>query len=92
MKTTLDLPDELMRAVKIRAVEENKRLKETVADLLAHGLARQRGAPMPARRRVELPLVECAHRSRPGEEMTPDRVAEVLLEEEDESRRAAALR
>jgi hypothetical protein len=34
------------------------------------------------RRRVKLPLVECAHEARPGEEMTPERVADVLLEEE----------
>lgn len=34
------------------------------------------------RRRVKLPLVECAHEARPGEEMTPERVAEALLEEE----------
>jgi len=34
------------------------------------------------RRRVKLPLVQCAHKAPPGEEMTPERVAEVLLEEE----------
>jgi hypothetical protein len=34
------------------------------------------------RRRTKLPLVECAHEARPGEEMTPDRVADVLLKEE----------
>ena len=33
MKTTLDLPDDLMRAVKVRAVEENRKLKTLVADL-----------------------------------------------------------
>ncbi|HWN43484.1 MAG TPA: hypothetical protein VNW71_14745 [Thermoanaerobaculia bacterium] len=49
MKTTLDLPDELVR------------------------------------RRLKLPLVECAHEARPGDEMAPERVAEVLLDEEAES-------
>jgi hypothetical protein len=89
MKTTLDLPDDLMRAVKIRAVEENRRLKHTVADLLKRGLAEKPDAPAPPRRHVRLPLVECAHAARPGEEMTPERVAEVLLEEESGVRRAA---
>jgi plasmid stability protein len=42
MKTTLDLPDDLMRAVKIRAVHEHKKLKDTIAELLRKGLARQR--------------------------------------------------
>jgi hypothetical protein len=35
-----------------------------------------------ASRRVQLPLVECLHHARPDQEMTPDRVALVLLEEE----------
>jgi plasmid stability protein len=88
MKTTLELPDDLMRAVKIRAVEENKKLKDAVADLLRRGLA-QEGSQPKARRRIELPLIECAHEARPVEEMTPERVAQVLLDEEAESHRAA---
>jgi plasmid stability protein len=39
MKTTLDLPDELMREVKIRAVHEHKKLKDTIAELLQKGIA-----------------------------------------------------
>ncbi len=89
MKTTLELPDDLMRAVKVRAVEENRKLKDTVAELLRRGLARGPGGPAKAGRRVKLPLVECAHEARPGEEMTPERVAEVLLEEEAERHREA---
>lgn len=86
MKTTLDLPEELVREVKIRAVQENRRLKDTVADLLRRGLAQER-RPATVLRRVKLPLVECAHEARPGEEMTPERVADVLLEEEAEAYR-----
>jgi plasmid stability protein len=86
MKTTLDLPEELVREVKIRAVQENRRLKDTVADLLRRGLSQER-VPDKVRRRVKLPLVECAHEARPGEEMTPERVAAVLLEEEAEAYR-----
>jgi plasmid stability protein len=82
MKTTLDLPDDVMRAVKIRAVQENRRLKDTVADLLRRGLAQAPRTPSTVRRRVKLPLVKCAHPARSGEEMTLDRVADVLLEEE----------
>jgi hypothetical protein len=82
MKTTLELRDDLVRAVKIRAVEENRRLKDTIADLLRHGLAQKRGLPATARKGLKLPLIECAHEARPGEEMTPERVAKVLLEEE----------
>ena len=34
MKTTLELPDELMRRIKIRAVNRNQKLKDTIAQLL----------------------------------------------------------
>ncbi len=49
MKTTLDLPDKLMREVKIRAVHEHKKLKHTIAELLQKGMAVDR------RRRDKLP-------------------------------------
>jgi plasmid stability protein len=87
MKTTLDLPDDLVREVKIRAVMENRKLKDAVADLLRQGLHQRRPGPR-LRHRVALPLVQCARTGRPGQEMTPDRVAAILLEEESEARRA----
>jgi plasmid stability protein len=87
MKTTLDLPDDLMREVKIRAVQENRKLKDEIADLLRRGLSRKPVDPCVAGQRVHLPLVECSHEARPAEEMTPDRVADILLEEESETQR-----
>jgi plasmid stability protein len=39
MKTTLDLPDDLIREVKIRAVHEHKKLKDTIAELIRKGIA-----------------------------------------------------
>lgn len=38
MKTTLELPDDLIREIKLRAVREGRRLKEVVTDLLIAGL------------------------------------------------------
>ncbi|HZL36280.1 MAG TPA: hypothetical protein VFC78_13260 [Tepidisphaeraceae bacterium] len=38
MKTTLDLPNELIKEVKLLAVHEGKKLKDAVADLLRRGL------------------------------------------------------
>ena len=87
MKTTLDLPDDLMRAIKIRAVKENRKLKDAIADLLKRGLAREPIQAKP-RKRVRLPLVRCAHAAARGEELTPDRVAAVLIEEEAKAHRA----
>ncbi|MGH9322568.1 MAG: antitoxin [Vicinamibacteria bacterium] len=88
MKTTLDLPDDLMRAIKMRAVKDNRKLKDAIADLLKRGLARE-PTPAKVRHRVRLPLVRCAHEARPGEEMTAERVAEVLLDEEADAARGA---
>lgn len=39
MKTTLELPDHLMRAVKIRAAKTDRKLKDVVAELIQRGLA-----------------------------------------------------
>lgn len=77
MKTTLDLPDELMRTIKIRAAQQDRKIKDVVAELLRRGLA-QPETPT-AQRRVRLPLVRCGGA---GTEMTPDRVNAALLDQE----------
>lgn len=82
MKTTLDLPDDLVLAVKLRALKENRKLKDMVARLLRQGLERRSERPPTAGNRVALPLVECAHGASSGGEMTPDRVADELLTQE----------
>lgn len=38
MKTTLELPDELMRKLRIRAAESDRRLKDVVTEVLERGL------------------------------------------------------
>ena len=38
MKTTFDLPDELVREVKLRAVVQGRTVKDLVADFLRQGL------------------------------------------------------
>ena len=47
MKTTLDLPDDLVRRMKIRAVQEGRTLKRLVAELLSRSL-NAAAVPMPA--------------------------------------------
>jgi hypothetical protein len=84
MKTTLELPEDLMRAVKLRAVRENRKLKDAVAELIRCGLSQKAARPGKLRRRVKLPIVHCARRARRTEEMTPERVARALLLEETE--------
>ena len=40
MKTTLDIPDDLMRAAKVRAAQDNVTLKQLVSDALREALSR----------------------------------------------------
>ena len=41
MKTTLELPDALMRRVKVRAANTDRKLKDVVTDLIEQGLREQ---------------------------------------------------
>ncbi len=46
MKTTVELPDELMRRIKIRAAASDRKLKDTVEELIRRGLdAAEAGSP-----------------------------------------------
>ena len=96
MKTTVDLPDALVKQVKIRAVRAGRKLKDEVADLLRKGLAADADSEPVARapiitrdKKTGLPLIECKHVAAPDEEMTPGRVADILLTQESEWHHAA---
>jgi plasmid stability protein len=87
MKTTLELPDTLVKQVKLRALRDGKKLKDAMADLLRKGLAAEEGittksTTLKRDKKTGLLRIECKHAARPGMEMTPERVAEVLLEQE----------
>ena len=86
MKTTLDLPDALVKQVKLRALQDGRKLKDAVADLLRKGLAADSAlaaAPVVARdKKTGLPVIECKQAASPQNELTPERVAEVLLDQE----------
>jgi len=78
MKTTLDLPEALVREIKLRAVKKRQKLKDAVAELLRKGLAAAEDqepdalGPMVTRdKKTGLPLIECKHAASPEEEMTP---------------------
>jgi len=89
MKTTLDLPDALVKQVKLRAVRQGRKLREMVADLLRKGLAaaaaEEAKAPAPVVTTDTgsgLPVIECRRAPSPEEGLTPDRLAEILLAQE----------
>lgn len=55
MRTTVDLPDDLIRTVKARAAERGESLKEFFARAVAHEARTMAGSPDSTR--VRLPLV-----------------------------------
>jgi plasmid stability protein len=83
VKTTIELPDELFRALKVRAASEGRLLKDVMTEVVRRGLAAPEPSGGGARaRRVQLPLVECAHPASPEQEITPERAAGILLDAE----------
>jgi hypothetical protein len=96
MKTTLDLPDVLIKQVKLHAIHQGRKLKDAVADLLRQGLAvatkAEPDVTAPAvikDKQTGLPLVRCKKTASPQEELTPERVAEILLTQETDWHHAA---
>lgn len=78
MKTTFDLPPELLREMKLRALNEGRKLKDVAADLLKKGLACQDSPAPPPHAKPEikiqtngLPVVRCAANA-PAKRMTAD--------------------
>jgi len=45
MKTTLDLPDDLMRGMKIRAATQGRKLKDVIADAIRESFISKRETP-----------------------------------------------
>ncbi|MBI1783899.1 antitoxin [Candidatus Sumerlaeota bacterium] len=86
MKTTLDLPDALVRQLKLRAVHDGRKLKEVAADLLRKGLEAasvSSSAPVVVKdRKTRLPVIQCRRAAPRGQELTPERVAQILVEQE----------
>lgn len=89
MKTTINLPVEVVRGLKLHAVRHGRKMKDTTLEILRAGVGR-RGLAKPAppsraiRHRVKLPLIQCRHPAVPKKELTADKVAEVLLKQEVE--------
>lgn len=67
MKATFDLPEDLVHAVKLRAVTQRRTVKDLVADYLRQGLgfaSANQSAPAPRESMIEvgpdgLPFVRC---------------------------------
>lgn len=91
MKMTIDLPDNLVKEIKRRALDDDLKLKDAIARLLRRGLelpessdAADDGPGYIIDRETGLPLIPCCRAARPADEITADRIKEILLEQEVE--------
>ncbi len=75
MKTTIDLPPDLVREMKLLAVNEGKKLKDVAAELLKRGLNSTKN---PVRSKPSEDFLLSAKACAP--EMTPERVRQILEE------------
>lgn len=82
MRTTIDMPDALMRAAKAKAAERGESLKDLVSRAVAHELGQPVGARAKAGR-VELPIL--GRGAEPSVLVTNDDIA-VVLESDDVDR------
>ena len=89
MKTTFDLPADLVRQLKLRAIHEGRKLKDSVADVLRAGLSvhqtpRLNTPKIGKSKKTGLPVILGGRPARAGEELTPERISEILIEQEAE--------
>ena len=89
MKITIDLPAELVDAIKLRAVRQGRKLKDAAVEVLRAGLAAgkdtqaaEKAAKVAIDKMIVLPVIQCRRAARQGEELTPGRVVQILVAQE----------
>jgi hypothetical protein len=82
MKTTIDLPEDLVREMKFRAVREGRKLREVAEEVFRRGLAAPATLGRPGdRRRVKLPIVSTLPGAKPFN-LSGERLLELEMEAE----------
>lgn len=82
MKTTLDLPEDLVREMKFRAVREGRKLRDVAEEVFRRGLAAPaKPSQAGGRHRVKLPLIPAPAGAK-SFELSGDRLLELEMEAE----------
>jgi len=89
MKTNVELPETLVRELQCRADHKGQDLAEAVTELLWMGLATWPiDADLAQRPTIKshaitgLPYIECSRWASPETEITPERMADVLIQQD----------
>ena len=80
----MDLPDDLMRAIKMRALQEGKKLNEIMPELLTNGLKSSESKLTKARLGIDdkTGLLVILSGKAPNGDLTPAQLSEILVEQE----------
>ncbi|QPZ39243.1 hypothetical protein [Paramicrobacterium chengjingii] len=78
MRTTIDLPDDLLRALKVRAAQRG----ETLKVVLMRAVSREVAGNTNAHTRVSLPLIAAG--AEPTVDVTPDDIATALASDDEQ--------
>jgi hypothetical protein len=84
MKTTLDLPEELVREMKIRAAREGRKLRDVATEIIQRGISSTEPTIKPKGKRVKLPFFQGKKPINPADELTPDKIHDILMNQEIE--------
>ncbi len=78
MKMTFDLPADIAQRLKVKAAEEGLKLKDLIAEACRMLLDEPRKPKSEKSKQSPFPLFKGGKPAKPSEEMTPERVAEIL--------------
>lgn len=90
MKTTIDLPDYLVKEMKLRAVHEGKKLKEVAAELLSKALQPEKSRDHSSKQIRGIPLLAGKPLGKPsGKSVTGEEMQELVkqLDEQEDLER-----
>ena len=96
MKTTLDLPEPLVREMKLRAVQQGRKLKDVAAEVFQRGLraASPQAGNRPLRQALDTPVFVCEDARASAKHMTVEQLLQLEQQaqtEEDLKRVAGPL-
>ena len=96
MKTTLDLPESLVREMKLRAAQEGRKLKDVAAEVFQRGLSGH--SPRPERRpytqKLDTPIFVCENTDAAATRMSVEQLLQLeqrAQHEEDLKRVSSSL-
>lgn len=79
MKMTFDLPADVAQRLRMRAAEEGIKLKDLIAEACRTFLSQPINMPKKGKaRKLPFPIFKGGHPAKPGEELTPEKVDEIL--------------